>query len=519
MSDSKKPAAARKAPAAKKPVAKKPAGKKAPAKAAASTKRSKVVAKAPQGLRGFLLRHKVAVRRAAAFTAILLAISYLLAVYSAFTTSLIPGKYIGVGFLISFGITTGLVYTLIKQSVRLKYLVIAFALAIAGLFINIGIFTAGVIANSFISSLEQSAVSYEEYNIVALKKNAIKLQTPGQTIGVLNADETDDVKKAIAAETPAKVTPIATPTESYVALQNGTTQMALYTTAYMRALQEVNNNEMYQQLEILATIKVKSANKTATADVTKPFAIYVSGIDTYGAVSKTSRSDVNIIIAVNPATNKILLVNTPRDYYVQLHGTTGVKDKLTHAGIYGVDTSVKTLEDLYGIDINYNVRINFTSLEKVVDQIGGVDVQSEQNFSSGGVQFTAGTNHLNGKQALAFSRERYSFEGGDRTRGQNQMKVITAIIQKMSEPSMVLQANGILNAVNGVFETNMPTSDITKLIRGQLNTAAKWTVTSTSVDGSGASEPTYSMGAQRLYVMIPNEASLQTARRQLQNAL
>ncbi|MGV9002302.1 MAG: LCP family protein [Candidatus Saccharimonadaceae bacterium] len=502
MSDVKK-----KTTASKKPVAKK------------LTQKPKASVSRAHGLRGFLLKHTTAVRRTATITAVLLGLSYVLAVYSAFTTSFIPGKYIGIGFLVSFAVTAALVYVLIKQTVRLKYLGIVFALAVAGLFINLGIFTAGVVANSFIDSLQESATSYEEYNIVALKKDAIKLDTKGQTISVLQADSTDDVKKAIVAETPASVIASASPTESLLALQGGQSQMALYTTAYMRELQSLTNNDVYQQLEILATIRVQVVNKTAKADVTKPFAIYLSGIDTYGDVSKTSRSDVNIIIAVNPKNHKILLVNTPRDYYVQLHGTTGVKDKLTHAGLYGIDTSVSTLEDLYGIDINYNVRINFTSLVKVVDAIGGVDVNSEYNFSADGNHFVLGQNHLDGKQALAFSRERHSFEGGDRTRGQNQMKVITGIINKMSQPSMALKAGGILSALSSVIQTNMPTSDTNTIIRDQLDSMAKWSVTSTSVDGAGASLPTYSMGAQKLYVMIPNEASLQSAKSQLETYL
>ena len=498
------------ATASKKPVAK---------KSAVKAQKSKATAVKPQGLRGFLLRHPVAVRRTLGITAVLLVVSYVLAVYSAFTTNFIPGKYIGVGFLLSFIATAVVAYVLLKQTVRLKYLVVVFALAVAGIAINGGVFAAGLTAKSFISSLQEDATSYEEYAIVALKKNAIKLDTPNQTINVLLADNSNDVETAVATKTPAVVTASASPTESLLALQSGTAQMALYSTAYMRELQQLTNNDVYQSLEILATIRVQVTNKTAQADVTKPFVIYLSGIDTYGDVSKTSRSDVNILIAVNPKNHKILLVNTPRDYYVQLHGTTGVKDKLTHAGLYGVDTSVSTLEDLYGIDINYNVRINFTSLEKVVNEIGGVDVESEHDFSSGGTHFTVGTNRLNGKQALAFSRERYSFEGGDRTRGQNQMKVITAIIQKMSEPAMALKAGGVLNAISDVIETNMPSKDLNTLIRGQLDSMAKWNVASASVDGSGASQPTYSMGAQLLYVMVPDETSLQSAKRQLQTYL
>lgn len=488
---------------------KKPVSKKAPAKPVKPTPEAR-------GLQGILLRHKPGVHRTATGMAVVLSISYILAVYTAFTTSFIPGRIIGLGFLLSFLVTAALVYVLFKQAVRFRVLVTAIVLAVVGVLINLGIFTAGMAANSFISSLEQSTTSYEEYAIVALKASGIKLGTPGQSIGVLATDGNDDVKNAIAEKTPAAISLYPTPTESLLALRNNGAQMALYTTAYMRELEALNNNEVFQELEVLATIRVKISTQKASADVSKPFAVYISGIDTYGAVSKTSRSDVNIIMAVNPKTHRITLVNTPRDYYVQLHGTTGTKDKLTHAGLYGIDTSVKTLENLYGISINYNVRINFTSLEKVVDSIGGVDVNSEYEFSAGGTKFTVGKNRLNGKQALAFSRERYSFEGGDRTRGQNQMKVITAIIDKMSQPSMALKASSILSSLGGAIETNMPTEATNQLIRNQLDTMAKWYVTSTSVDGTGALMPTYSMGARPLYVMVPNENSLEAARRQLQ---
>lgn len=495
----------------KKPTAKKPTTKRAAAK--------KTTAKPSHGLQGILLRHKLGTKHVAFALAVLLTLSYVLAVYTAFTTSFIPGKYIGLGFLTSFVVITIIVMTLVRQTVQFRTLVAVMVVASISIFVNLGIFIAGSTANSFIKSLQEDAVSYEEYAIVALKEKTVKLETPSQTIGILLHDATDDVKTAVKEKTPAAVETYPTPTESLLALEENRAHMALYTTAYMRELQQLNNNEIYQKLEILATIRVKVTSQKASANVSEPFVVYVSGIDTYGEVSKTSRSDVNIIMAVNPKTHKVLLVNTPRDYYVQLHGTTGTKDKLTHAGLYGVSTSVKTLEDLYGVSINYNMRINFTSLEKVVNAMGGIEVNSEYDFSSGGFRFNAGKNYLNGKQALAFSRERYSFEGGDRTRGQNQMKLITAIIEKMSQPSMALRAGNVLQAVSDVIETNMPNNALNSLIRTQLDTMAKWNVTSTSVDGYGASEPTYSMGAQRLYVMIPDEASVQSARRQLQSTL
>lgn len=246
-------------------------------------------------------------------------------------------------------------------------------------------------------------------------------------------------------------------------------------------------------------------------DLSKPFVLYISGIDTYGQVSTTSRSDVNILAVVNPKTHRILLINTPRDYYVQLHGTTGVRDKLTHAGIYGIDMSVKTLEDLYGVPINSYLRINFSSLVAIVDSLGGVDVNSDYDFG----EFSQGVNHLDGKQALAFSRERYAFTEGDRTRGQNQQKVIEAIIAKLNNRAMLVHLPRILQTLEGSFETNIPPNEITNTLNRQLNDLRAWQTTSISVDGVGQNAPTYSMGTQLLYVMEPDSQTLDNARHQM----
>lgn len=461
-------------------------------------------------------------RRLFTAIAVLLAVTYLLGVYAAFTTSIIPGKYIGLGFLVSFAVTAGIVYALVRRGPGAPYSRIALIAAVVGIVCNIALFSVGTSTRHFIDSLSSSSASRTvEYAIVGLKSEKVKLATPGLSIAVQEPDNTAAVKEGIQGHMSGPViTPIASAADGIVALQNKTTTTALYTTAYLTDLKERSNNELYRQLDILATFTVKVDDAdTATADVTKPFIVYISGLDTYGAINTTSRSDVNILAVVNPRSHEILFVNTPRDYYVQLNGTTGLKDKLTHAGLYGVNMSVKTLEDLYKIDINYNVKINFTSLEKVVDALGGVDVYSEYNFSSMGYSFAIGKNTLNGKQALAFSRERHSFEDGDRTRGQNQMRVLTAIIAKLSQPSVIVNYQNVLSAMSGLFQTNMSSDTIASLVRTQLNDAAKWTTTTMSVDGTGASEPTYSMGSQRLYVMVPNQASVDAAKAALNAAL
>jgi LCP family protein required for cell wall assembly len=261
-----------------------------------------------------------------------------------------------------------------------------------------------------------------------------------------------------------------------------------------------------------------TAKKSTGTVITKPYVVYISGIDTYGDVATKSRSDVNIIAVVNPKTKKVLLVNTPRDYYVQLHGTTGSKDKLTHAGIYGIDMSKTTLEDLYGTNIDYTLRINFTSLLKMVDAVGGVDVNSDVAFSAGGYTFVKGVNHLNAKQALVYARERHSFEDGDRQRGKDQQQVIAALISKLSSPSTLVNYQKLLKSLDGTFQTNASSDEVSSIIRQQLDSVGGWSTESISVDGTGATNTTYSMN-QPLYVMIPDQTTVNAAKAKINSYL
>ena len=273
----------------------------------------------------------------------------------------------------------------------------------------------------------------------------------------------------------------------------------------------------------LAQTPTPSATPTPTPSATpepqNSYVLYISGIDTDGNIANRSRSDVNILMVVNPTTGRVLLVNTPRDYYVQLRGTTGLRDKLTHAGVYGIDVSVGTLEDLYGITINYYLRINFTSLVNVIDALGGVDVNSVYAFSSRGYTFVEGMNHMDGPAALAFSRARYNFAAGDRVRGQNQERVIEAIIQKISQPAVLMNYNQILSSVQNSIQTSMSQDEISAQVKQQLETGRKWDVTSTSVDGAGSLDYTYTYPGQRLYVMVPDQSTVDQAKAMIQSTL
>lgn len=240
------------------------------------------------------------------------------------------------------------------------------------------------------------------------------------------------------------------------------------------------------------------------------FTMYISGIDNRGGLIAKSRSDVNILATVNVDTRQVLLVSTPRDYYVPLPISNGQCDKLTHAGIYGVDVSIGTLEMLYGIDIDYYFRVNFSGFERIIDALGGVTVNSDYDFSAGGYYFQKGENHMNGSQALAFARERKSFKEGDRQRGRNQMAVIKAVINKAMSPAILSGYADIMESVAGSFETSMPYDLIAELVRDMLEKGGSWNIVSYSVNGSGDSRRPYSMSTNA-YVMIPDQETVDTA--------
>lgn len=242
--------------------------------------------------------------------------------------------------------------------------------------------------------------------------------------------------------------------------------------------------------------------RKSTTDITNNyFTVYFSGIDRYGAITVRSRSDVNIVMTVNPLTKHILLVTIPRDAYVLIPGVSGTNyDKLTHAGIYGVKTSMKTLEQVYGITIDYYVRVNFSSVEKFVDLLGGVDVYSAYDFSAGGYSYKKGMNHVNGKKALAFARERHSFASGDHQRGKDQMELIKGVIAKMQTPAVLNDFSGIMSTIADNFQTNLTMEQLASLCRMQLDSGASWTIDTYAVATNGGSNYCYSYKGAKLYV-------------------
>lgn len=319
-------------------------------------------------------------------------------------------------------------------------------------------------------------------------------------------------------------------------LNNGTTGAIILNQAYLDVLDEMDNYSSFSsQLREIASLQVEtvvqrktpqvteatgsttetSDNSSADAAVTdEVYTIYVSGIDTRGEMTASSRSDVNIILTVNTRTKQILMVSTPRDYFVPLSISNGVPDKLTHAGIYGVNVSMDTLNMLYDININYYFRLNFAGFEKIIDALGGITVNSDYEFDSQntkGYHFNKGENHLNGEQALVFTRERYAFKEGDRQRGRDQMAVIQGVVDKATQPAFLKNYLLVMDSLDGCFETNVPYDIIASLVRKQLDEGGSWQVLSYSTDGTGDTQKPYSM-SQKAYVMIPDQTTVDKAK-------
>ena len=303
-------------------------------------------------------------------------------------------------------------------------------------------------------------------------------------------------------------------------LYDGNTDAIFVNEAYSSLLEDTHET-FTNDTTIIYSIDIKEdvTDFAKQADVTsESFNIFISGIDTTGPVSTISRSDVNMVVTVNPVTKKILMTSIPRDYYVTL-ANLGQKDKLTHAGLGGVENSVRTVENFLGIEINYYVKVNFTSLVEIVDALGGIDVESPVSFTTlhGNYRIKAGVNHLNGQQALGFVRERYALSGGDNDRVKNQQRVLSAMIEKAMSPNVITNYTEILDSISGSFETNMTTSEITSLIRMQLDDLASWDIEQIQLTGTGTTMTggAYMPGSS-LYYMLPDEESVNSCKSQIE---
>lgn len=354
--------------------------------------------------------------------------------------------------------------------------------------------------------------------------------TAGYTYGILSSLDRENTDGAVAHLNSQFGTEVQTKeyaglTELADGILNGEVNAMLLNSGYLSVYEDMDGyTDFSTKIKEVGTVEVESTIQSAeestpvepitTANGGKVYTIYLSGIDTRGEMTAKSRSDVNIIATVNTDTHEILLVSTPRDYFVPLSISGGAPDKLTHAGIYGIDVCMDTLGMLYDIDINYYFRINFGGFVKVIDALGGITVNSDYDFDSKnilGYHFNKGENYLNGEQALIFARERYAFQEGDRQRGKNQMEVIRGVVKKALSPEILTSYSSILSSLDGCFGTNITYEEIAQILQQQLTNGGDWTIISYSVNGTGATEKPYSM-SQKAYVMVPDYNTVDKAK-------
>lgn len=321
------------------------------------------------------------------------------------------------------------------------------------------------------------------------------------------------------------VDPVDSYQSAYENLINGSSQAMVLNSSYSSLL-ELSYNDYESNLKTIYTYKIKKAiEDTAKTTDKNVFNIYISGIDTSGAVSTVSRSDVNLILTVNMNTHKILMTTTPRDSYVRIpDGGADQYDKLTHAGIYGIETSVKTLENLYDIPINYYARLNFTSFVKLINALGGVTVYNDQAFTSLHGNYNFGVGNINltsGEEALGFVRERYSLEHGDYDRGNNQLKVIQAVVEKLTSFQSVSNYSDVISTLQDSIQTNMPLSTMMSLVNEQLDSGKTFIFSSQEVTGTGSTGQltSYAMPNASLYMIQLDDASVAKASQTIKNVM
>ncbi len=300
-------------------------------------------------------------------------------------------------------------------------------------------------------------------------------------------------------------------------LEDDTESAALLSAGHYAGIAE-KDKSFKGKTKILKKITVKASSVDLSKNVsvtTTPFNVYISGLDTAGPIDTVSRSDVNMIMTVNPRTHTILLTSIPRDYVIRLTQKNNAEDKLTHTGIYGIQQTLESVEDLTGLDMNYYVKVNYSTVRRVIDAIGGVDVYAKQAFVTHGQRYYAfkqGKNHLNGAEALAFARERHAFEGGDLQRNRDQAMVMGAMIKKISSSKTLLTRYAkILDSTKNYMQINMSQSEISSLVRMQLDGGYKWKIKKQGMDGTSEFVQCYSTGNYQVYAMRPDKKSLEKA--------
>lgn len=363
------------------------------------------------------------------------------------------------------------------------------------------------------------------YDVIVLKDSEYNniLDLDNKKIGCLSIDQNnymENITKLIKVE--AQSSDLFT---AYKSFMNKEVDGMVINHSYLTLLEEQYSgfNETFKTINTF-DIEIVKEHKEERVKELKPITIYITGLDSRsGRIESTGLSDVNMLVTINPDTNTILLTGIPRDYYVQLHGTTGLRDKLTHSGTYGIDMSKATVEDLFDLKIDYSIKVGFNSVVDIVDMIGGIDIESDKGFWSYHIPnwyVEEGKNHMNGKQALAYARERFAYKEGDEHRVRNQQQVFTAIFNKMVKNKTILyKYDTILDELSDLYSTDIPKDYVTLLIKKQISNMKNWNIISQSVTGDYLSAECYSLPGTEVIVMEPNMESVKTAKKKIEEVL
>lgn len=445
--------------------------------------------------------------------------------------NMLPTKYVLVmcgGFLLLSAITAILLFLRFGRPVGTARRIVACVLAllvVCGCALISKLAADAYKAISAVTTIPQSTTVANMYVLVRMDDPAQSLSdTDNYRYAIVNAYDEERTQNAIelVEETVANgVTVTGYETVKQVAdalLNQQADAVILNGSGVALLLEEESYADFLEKARILYTTPLSELENEEPTETTQteppvednvtntPFVVYVSGSDTRSKLLEVSRSDVNILVIVNPQTKQILLLNTPRDYFVPNPAGNGKLDKLTHCGIFGVDCSIEALENLYDLKVDYYAQINFTGFETLIDAVGGITFVSDQSFQARDTYIKRGENQLNGAQALDLTRERYHVAGGDNGRGKNQMKVIKALIEKMTSGTTIISNySQILKSLEGMFTTSLTMDDISMLVKMQLNDLATWNVQTFAVTGKGGYAVTYSWPGEELYVMHPHE--------------
>lgn len=436
--------------------------------------------------------------------------------YAIYKLNMIPGKFLIPVYILIFVIYTGLLLTVFLPKVKSKIKVISIVvLVLFGVIFGFAdkyIFT----TLNFMDILDRDILQKERYDVYVLENSSYnKLEDlKGKKVGLYQSSNSEKAGSELKNKVNFEIIEYTDVEKMFESLNNDEIN-AIIISSSVKNLLDTELNDINVKIKSIYNFKisiekndiVKVVNVTNT-----PFNVYIAGGDGYGSIDYTFNTDVNMVATINPTTRKILLTSIPRDYYVNLVGQgPNAYDKLTHAGYYGIEESVKTVENLLDTDINYYVKINFSTIEGIVDAIGGVDVYSEYEFtaSDGTYSYVKGYQHLDGKKALRFARERKSFATGDVQRVKNQQKVVEAMINKItSSTALISSYDRILDSVSDNLDTNMPSKDISRLVKMQLNDMRGWTIESQNAVGTGQMGPTYTFPTLNLYTMLPDKDSV-----------